>query len=83
MRLRSISAKAAWICRKARPVGVVVSIGELMAFEIDAALLQPIDQGDEVVRQPSEVVEIQNDQDIVAAHMIETGRQAGGPRIRS
>jgi len=29
MSLRSISAKAAWICRKARPSSVVVSIGEL------------------------------------------------------
>ena len=32
MKLRSISANAAWICRKARPAGVVVSIGELRAL---------------------------------------------------
>ena len=31
MTLRSISANAAWICRKARPAGVVVSMGELRA----------------------------------------------------
>src|SRR5436190_1119369 len=33
IRFRSISAKAAWICRKARPAGVVVSIGELSALK--------------------------------------------------
>ena len=31
MTLRSISATAAWICRKARPAGVEVSMGELSA----------------------------------------------------
>ena len=52
-------------------------------LEPDAALLEPIDQGDEVVRQPAEAVEIQNDEDIVAAQMIETGRQAGALRVRA
>ena len=54
-----------------------------MRLEPDAALLEPIDQGDEVVRQPAEAVEIQNDQDIVAAQVIEAGGQAGARRLRS
>jgi hypothetical protein len=36
-------------------------------FEADAALLEPVDQDDQVVRQPSEAVEVEDDEDIVAA----------------
>jgi len=50
-------------------------------LEPDTALLESIDQGNEVVRQPSETVEIQHDQDIVATQMIEAGDQAGARRI--
>ena len=49
----------------------------------DAALLEPVDQGNEVVRQPSEAVEVEDDENIVAAQVIKAGGQAGACRVRA
>ena len=48
MTLRSISANAAWICIKARPAGVVVSIGELSARNPTPRSVKFVDQCDEL-----------------------------------
>src|SRR4051794_9449241 len=70
MTLRSISAKAAWICRKARPMGVVVSIG-VQCAEADAAALQLIHQPDQLAGEPPEAVEVEHDQHVALAQVVQ------------
>ena len=75
MTLRSISANAAWICRKARPAGVVVH-GRVEGAETDAALVEFVDEGDELAGAAPEPVEVEDDEDIAAAQVVEAGGEA-------
>ena len=61
MTLRSISAKAAWILRKARPVG--------------AAMVEFVDQGDEFTGPAAGTVEVQDDNGVALGKVIETDRR--------
>ena len=67
MTFLSISAKAAWIWRKARPAGVVVSMGELSARKAMPRRAELVDQGDELGGQAAEAVEVEHDEDVAAA----------------
>ena len=54
--------------------------GRVERLEADAALFEAVDQGEQVARQPAEAIEVEDDQNVVAAQMIEAGGQAGACR---
>ena len=85
MTLLSISAKAVWICGKARPAGVVVSMGELRVRNATPRWVEFVDDGDEFAGASAEAIEIEDDEDLAPAQGIEAGgevralrRDAGG-----
>ena len=51
--------------------------------ELDAPLLKPIDQRNEIVREPSETIEIEDDKNVTAPQVIQAGGQSRALSIRS
>ena len=70
--LRSISANAAWICKKARPARGGVN-RRVEGAEPDAPLVDLIDEGDELAGSPPQPIGVEDDEDIVLAQVIEAG----------
>jgi hypothetical protein len=71
MTLRSISAKVAWICRKARPIGVVVSKAGLQGPAAVAAYLQLVHEPDQLAGEPPQAVVGSSTTSNIAAAAIE------------
>jgi hypothetical protein len=51
--------------------------------ELDAPLFEPIDQRNEIVREPSEPIEIEDDKNVIAAQIVQAGGQAGALSLHS
>lgn len=77
--LRLISAKAAWICKKARPTGVVVSaIGRgVQGAEAHAPGLRFVHEARQIARESPEVVEVEHDRHIAASQVAQILLQTG------
>ena len=74
-RLRSISAKAAWICKKrpARRDGGVH--GRVERAKPDAALVELVNEGDEFAGAPPETIEVEHDEDVTLAQVVKAGAE--------
>ena len=73
--MRSISANAAWIWEKrpARRRGGVH--GRVERAEPDAALVELVNEGDELAGAPPETVEVEHDQDVTVAQVVKAGAE--------
>ena len=62
---------------KARPAGVVVSIGEFSAPESDPLFFKSVDQRDQLRGLPAQAIKVQHNENISLAQVIEAGGKLG------
>ena len=68
--------------RKPRSVGVVVSMGELSA-EPDAPPVELVDEAGELAGSPPQPIEVEDDEDVAFAELVEAGVEVRALRGRS
>ena len=71
-----------WMFRKTRSVGVVVSMGELSAGP-DAPPVEFVDEAGELTGSPPQPIEVEDDEDVAFAELVEAGVEVRALRGRS